>query len=283
MELTIKQACEQSANFMYLWADEQKFLQYIKKEYANNIRVKKANQRKLLLLSAEKYGNTYDEYTTKIRAAFIEQYGMTPADALVVLAQGGEVAGKNWEEGVYGIGALPTTFSGYEIDGQVVTVNAETGAIFLGADDITDPAKDVYSTSGKKTIVLQRFSKEVNGVVFMSQYYKLKKKYAPKSYSTKDGSFSAKNGAAITAADGASVWGNVLESIQVFLNWILSLFGANIPTKEQLTTENTLPNQKADGFAQEAGMTDAAGLLLILAAGGALVATGGLKKKKGNK
>ena len=283
MELTIQQACKQSANFMYLWADEKDFLQYIKKEYADNIRLKKAHQHKLLLLSAEKYGNTYDEYTTKIRAAFIEQYGMTPAEALIVLAQGGEVAGKNWSESMYGVGALPTSFSGYEIDGQAVTVDATTGAIYLGATDITDTTKVVYSTSGKNTIVYQRFSKDMNGVVFKSQYHKVQKKYAPQSWSTDDGTFSAKDGTEIKAADGASVWGNVLESVQVFLDWILSLFGANIPAREQLTTKNTLPNQTADGFAQEAGMTDAAGLLLILAAGGALVATGGLKKKKGNK
>lgn len=277
MELTIEQAKKQSANFMYIWADEKKFLPYIKKEYATKIRTKKANQHKLLSLSAEKYGKTYEEYTTAIREAFIDTYGMTPAEALVTLAQGGQVAGKNWADGVYGIGALPTSFSGFEIDGKQVTVDATTGAIYLGTEDITDASKDVYSTSGKNTIVLQRFSKDIDGFVFMSQYYKLQKKYAPKSWSDDHGSYSAKNGQAITAADGASIWGTILESLPQVLDWIMSLFGLNVPKTQQITAENTLPNQTDDGFVQESGMLDASALLLILAAGGALVATGGLK------
>lgn len=285
MELTIEQAKKHPADFMYLWADEKRFLRYIKKEYASVIRVKKANQHKLLLLSAEKYGKTYEEYTTAIKEAFIETYDMKPAEALVILAQGGEVAGKNWAEGMFGIGALPTSFSNYEVNGQLVTVDATTGAIMLGAQDITDTTRDVYSTSGKKTIVYQRFSKDVNGVRFMSQYHKLQKTYAPQSWSDDNGAYSAKNGNAISASDGASIWGNVLESIQIFLNWILSLFGVSAPERETINTENTLPNQKADGFVQESGMVDATGLLLILAAGGALAATGGLNvgRKKGNK
>lgn len=288
MELTIQQAKEQSANFMYIWADEQKFLQYIDKKYASVIRVKKANQKKLLMLSAEKYlgsSDKVDQYYDEIRAAFIDQYGHTPAEALVILAQGGEIAGKNWSEGVYGIGALPTSFSDYEINGQKVTVDASTGAILLGSQDITDTSKDVYSTSGKKAIVYQRFSYEqAGGVRFMSQYHKLQKKYAPQSWSDDHGTYSAKNGSEVSASSGASIWGNILESLQIFVNWILSLFGISTPERETINTENTLPNQTADGFVQESGMLDAGGLLLVLAAGGALIATGGLKVgKKGKK
>lgn len=280
MELTIEQAKQHPADFMYIWADENNFLRYINKKYASIIRVKKANQRKLLLLSAEKYGTTLDAYTSAIREAFVETYGQTPASALVILAQGGEIAGKNWSEGVFGIGALPTSFSNYEINGQAVTVDATTGAIMLGAQDITDASKDVYTKSGKKTIVYQRFSKDMSGVRFMSQYSKTQKKYAPRTWSDDHGSYSARTGKTVSASDGASIWGNVLESLQVFVNWILSLFGVSVPERETLNTENTLPNQKEDGFVQESGLLDATGLLLILAAGGALVATGGLKVGK---
>ena len=285
MELTIQQAQEQSANFMYIWADEQKFLQHINKTYASVIRTKKANQKKLLLLSAEKYGKTYEEYTNAIREAFIETYDHTPAEALIILAQGGEIAGKNWAEGVYGIGVLPTSFSNYEINGQLVTVDATTGHIFAGAEDITDDTKTVYSTIGKNTVAYQYFSKDMNGVVFMSQYYKLQKKYAPQTWSDDHGIYSAKNGKAVSASDGASIWGNITESLQVFLNWLLSLFGISTPERETISAANTLPSQTADGFTQEAGIADAAGLLLILAAGGMFVAGGGLNlgKKKARK
>lgn len=283
MELTIQEAQKQSANFMYIWADEQKFLRYIKPEFASVIRTKKANQRKLLELSAQKYGKTFDDYTTAIREAFIETWKHTPAEALIILAQGGEIAGKNWSEGVYGIGALPTTYSVQSINDQQVTVDTTTGHIFLGSEDITDESRTVFSTVGKQAIAYQYFSREVAGMVFMSQYHKLQKKYAAQSWSDDHGTYSAKTGKPITGADSASIWGNILESVQVFVNWLLSLFGVSAPERETINAENTLPNQTADGFVQEAGMVDAAGLLLMLAAGGALVATGGLKIKKGNK
>lgn len=282
MELTLQQATQHPADFMYLWASEE-FLNAINKKYASVIRTKKANQRKLLELSAEKYGLPYATYTQAIRDAFVEAYDHTPTEALVILAQGGQIAGKDWSEGVYGIGALPTSFSNYEINGQKVTVDATTGAIMLGAQDITDTTKDVYTKYGKNTIVYQRFSKDMNGVRFMSQYHKLQKKYAPQTWSDDQGAYSAKNGKAVTAKDGADIWGSILESLQVVVNWILSLFGVSVPEREMLSTENTLPNQTADGFVQESGMLDAAGLMLILAAGGALVATGGLKVGKARK
>lgn len=106
MELTITQAQKNAANFMYIWADKKEFLQKIDKKYANIIEGKKLNQIKLLKLSAQKYGKSYEEYTDAIREAFIATYDVTPAEALVILAQGGSIAGKNWSEGVYGIGAL---------------------------------------------------------------------------------------------------------------------------------------------------------------------------------
>ena len=58
MELTITQAQKNAANFMYIWADEKNFLQKINRKYANIIRGKKANQIKLLKLSAQKYGKS---------------------------------------------------------------------------------------------------------------------------------------------------------------------------------------------------------------------------------
>lgn len=276
MELTIQQACQNPGNFMYIWADEKKFLQYIDKTHAAVIRSKKANQNKLLTLSAQKYNHTQKEYTDAIRAAFVEAYGMTPAEALVVLAQGGTVAGKNWNEGVYGIGALNVaTFTGH--DG--VSVRPEDGHILNNGVDVTDTTKTVYTTIKKQAVPYQLFA-TIGDITYMSQYNKTLKKYYAQSYSNANGQYSARTGNEINASDNADIWGAILSSFEKFLSWLISLFGGT--TTQTLSAANTLPNQTTDGFVQEAGMSDAVKIALALAVGGALL-TGGLKKQKNAK
>ncbi len=281
IELTIQEACKHSADFMYVWADEQKFLNFINPKYATVIRSKKANQNKLLTLSAQKYGKSLKDYTDAIRAQFIADYGMTPAEALVVLAQGGQVAGKYWEVGMFGVGALHTgTFAGVQVNGQSVTVNEKTGHIFAGAEDITDTSIIVYATIGKKTVAYQLFSKTVdNGKVFMSQYNKTLKKYYAQTWSDAEGAqYNARTGSQSSTSDSADIWGNILLSLETFVNWLISLFGGSTE-RETINAGNTLPNQKADGFVSQAGLGEMGGILLALAAGGALLA-GGVGKKK---
>ena len=275
MELTIQEASRQSANFMYIWADENKFLRYIPKKYASIIRTKKANQKKLLVLSAEKYGTTYEAYTTAIRSAFIEQWGHTPAEALVILAQGGQIAGKDWSEGVYGVGALYVdTFSGH----TGITVRPEDGHILNNGTDVTDTTKTVYTTIKKQAVPYQLFA-TVDNVTYMSQYNKLQKKYYAQSFSTADGQYSARTGDTINASDNADIWGAIVAAIDKFINWLISLFAGDT-SRDTLNATNTLPDQKADGFVQEAGFGEAGTILLVLAAGGALMASGAFGKKR---
>ena len=263
---------------MYIWADEQKFLRYIDKEHAAVIRSKKANQNKLIQLSAEKYGKTQKEYTDAIRAAFTEQWGCTPAEALVILAQGGQVAGKNWSEGVYGVGALHVaTFTGH----SEVSVRETDGHILNNGVDVTDTTKTVYTNIKKEAVPYQLFA-TVDDITYMSQYNKTLKKYYAQTYSNATGSYSARTGNEVNTSDSADIWGAIIMSFEKFLNWLITLF-AGTSTKTTLNTENTLPNQVTDGFVQEAGMGDAVKIALVLAAGGVLL-TGGLgkniKKKK---
>lgn len=296
VELTIKQAYEHPASFMYVWASDQ-FLNAINAKYASVIRMKRANQKKVLMLSAEKYLGDYtkvNQYYDAIAAAFKEAYDVTPSGALLILAQGGEVAGKNWSEGVYGVGALPTsTFSGITTgDGSTVSVDAATGHIFYGNKDITDESKTVYNNVKGKVIAYQLFGKDDFGYVYMSQYNKTRKKYYAQTWTDDNGTnHKATNGNIIGASDGASIWGNInldWDWIKNILNWLLSLFGITpipeVGETKTLSADNTLPNQKADGFVQESGMSEAGTILLALAAGGALLA-GGLKggKNKGVK
>lgn len=291
VELTIKQACEHPASFMYVYASDQ-FLNAIDAKYASVIRLKRANQKKVLMLSADKFLGDYtkvNQYYDAIATAFKEAYDVTPLEALIILAQGGEVAGKNWSEGVYGVGALPTsTFSGVTTgDGSTVSVDAATGHIFYGNKDITDESKTVYNNVKGKVIAYQLFGKDDFGYVYMSQYNKTRKKYYAQTWTDDNGSnHKANNGNIIGASDGASIWGNInldWDWIKNILNWLLSIFGITpipeVGETKTLSADNTLPNQQADGFVQEAGMGEAGMILLALAAGGALLA-GGIKGTK---
>lgn len=287
LELSLEQACAHAADFMYLWADEQKFLRYIKPQYANVIRIKQANQHKLLLRSIERNGGTYEEWTDKIREAFIEQWGMTPVTALVTLADGGQVAGKNWKEGVYGVGTLPTsTFKGVSVgtDGKgKVTVDTKTGHILRNGVDITDESRTVVDTIKNKTIPYILFATDDLGVTYQSKYNKTLKKYYADCYQLDGVTYNAYTGKQQGASDSSDIWGAIMLNLEQFINWIISLFGGSSANKETISAANTLPNQKADGFVSEAGLGDTGLILLAAAAGGWLIFGSKGKKQKGVK
>ena len=281
-ELTIQEACTAPASFMYIFASDE-FLSYIEPKYARIIKGKRGNQVKILMLSADKYLGSSDKWTQygeAIRSAFIETYGMQPLEALSILAQGGSVAGKNWKEGVYGIGVTANIDFGVSVNGQSVFCNATDGHIYVGSTDITDESKTVYKTVSGQTIAYQLFSKETDGKTFMTQYSKTRKKYDAQSYSTADGAFSARTGSALTGSDSADIWGTILMYLEKFVNWLISLFVKESDQKQQITAENTLPSQAGDGFVQTAGMSTAAKVALALAAGGALLYGSTAKGKK---
>lgn len=300
IELTLEQARSQSANFMYVFASD-KFLSLIPQKHAAVIRNKRANQKKLLMLSADEYLGSmdrYSEYVQAVRTGFEETYGMSPAQALEKLALGQEVAGKNWDEGVYGIGELyPTVFKAITIGDQVVSVDKETGHIFVGSEDITDTTKTVYGVVKKQAKALQLFShpQTAEGYIFMSQYNKTGKRYVAKSYAGSDGIVkNGRTGNDVSASESATVWGNIQLGTGEFLSWVkelLSIIGIKLPNlditggndPEQINATNTLPNQKADGFVTEAGIGEAGAILLALAGGGLLLASAKKKKSKNNK
>lgn len=271
-KLTIEQARENSANFMYIFASEA-FLNAIPRSSAKIIRLKQVNQNKLILLSAEAYGGTREEYVQAISDGFVDTYGCTPYEALITLAQGGQVAGKNWSEGVYGIGSLSNKFVGSN-----VTVDPKTGA--MSNNGVAMKTTDIITDEVKgKTINYQLFAKdEETGKVYMSQYNKTLKKYYAQTYTTSEGKKYSAYGTAISNADSGTVWESIFMSLQTFLDWLISLFSGEGTNKEQLSADNTLPNQKTDGFVYQSGFGEAGTILLLLAGGGALIASGALKK-----
>ena len=293
-ELTLQQARENSSSFLYIFASDQ-YLKYIPAKYATIIKGKRANQRKLLTLSAQAYinkdavygGSEYKQYVNAVSEGFEATYGMTPAEALVKLALGETVAGKNWEQGVYGVGALyPATFYGTNI-----SVNPDNGHIIKDGTDYTDESKTVYDNFGKKigTIPSQLFA-TIGETTYMSQYYKIGKKYYAKAYSTASGSFSAKNGSKIEKIDAGSVFENIQLGSWDFLDFLKSLFSFfgisfNNDDKEQINETNTLPNQQTDGYVQDSPQPLESSAILAAVAAGALIIgklmpnRGGKKKK----
>ena len=135
---------------MYIWASKS-FLNAIDAKHATIIRGKQLNQRKLIQLSAKHYGTKEADYLEAIRKAFIDAYGMNPAKALEQLALGKTVAGKNWKEGVYGIGSLSSKFYGTDI-----TVNPTNGYMMRNGSYL--PVYDtIYSEVKGRSIAYQLF------------------------------------------------------------------------------------------------------------------------------
>lgn len=274
--ISIEQAKCTSANFMYVWADEIKFISKLDKRTAVIIRQKKANQNKIITLSAKEYGLTVQEYYNAIRQAFIDSYGCTPVDALMTLAAGGSVAGKNWADGVYGVGALKnSTFT----QNKSITIDPATGEIKKNGITVSQLSSAVYGKKGGKTVVTGYSYTDENGNTYTSQLHKASGVYYAGQYSTNSGVLQNSNGMNITAADASSIWESIASGLETFVNWLISLFTKN--DKELLTAGNTIP-QQTDGFVTE---TAGGGWLLAVAAAGILV-SGGLKigkKSKKNK
>lgn len=277
-ELTIEQARANAADFMYIFATKQ-FLDAIPTEYANIIRTKAANENYLLRLSAEKYGSTYEAYKEAVRQGFVETYDVnSPIEGLIILAQGGNLAGRNWSEGVYGVG----TVSVVRKFKSGVTVDKTTGAMSENGA-VLPTTNTVYADVKGKTVAYQIFAQASDGYTYMSQYSKLDGTYYAKAYTDAEGKKHDAYGTTIGGADAGTVWQSIIQSFEQFVEWLLSLFGVN--PDNMLNKENTLPDQKTDGFVykdSQAGLSEASAILLLLAAGGTLLAggIGGRKKAK---
>ena len=281
IELTIDQAKKHPFNFVYIWASDE-YLSRINPKYAAVIRTKRANQNKLIYLSAEKFNTTEKAYTDAIRSQFIKDFGITPAEALVQLAQGKTVAGKNYAEGIYGVGSLSSSFKNTN-----VTVDKQTGYIEVNGKMVNDTDQIYNTQKGSETGLYQHvYLDKTTGMTYVSQYNKITKKWYAQSYSDSDGVMYKPNGNEMKNIDASTVWETTELSFDFFqkiINWILSLFGVNSGSdKETLNSENTLPNQQKDGYTYTTGFGEAGMIALALVAGGAILMAPGKKigKKK---
>lgn len=278
-EVPLEQAKLHPACFMYVWATND-FLNALGDVNSREIiRTKGWNQLWLMDLSAKKEGITLEAYKQAVYDAFVEIYGITPFKGLIKLASGETFAGKNWSEGVYGVGSLLTTFA----DNKGVTVTKD-GQFKKAGKIIADGIEDEIGTVKGKTMVYKRYYTDPDSKTVYAMRYHGGRYYAD-SYSLQSGEMFSPAGIHIGGADGSTVWGNVIMNvINAVLNWFLGLLGVNTePESEQLTDTNTLPKQIDDGFAGVEPMISGSTALMLLAGGGMLLASGAFRGKKGKK
>lgn len=228
-------------DFIYLWASDGFIAQLGSK--ARIIKEKKYNQYQTLwkiMVDNVKSNNSADlqdayiDWTNQIADAIKNTYGMTPAVILQKLAMGEDVLGKNWKQGVYGIGEVQSTFS----QNSSVTVDGATGQIMVNGV-AADGQVPIYGANGVVT-GYSYYDKTANAQ-FQSGV-NANGQYGAACYSNESGVQSA-TGGTFDQSTG-SFWSNAanyIPLIQRVIEWLVSLFGAG--ERVVLTRQNTVPEQ----------------------------------------
>ena len=260
------------ANFLYIFAGDS-FIAKLGRTASYVISRKKANQKKLLNTAAVDAGTTYNAAMNKIAESFKELYGMTPANALITLANGGEVAGKNWKAGVYGIGK--------EVSVNFTAPGANS-AVTIG--DNGQFYQRSYDGSGSRTLTTEIVSygkdgnpncvkyTDASGNVYTANYNKRSGWSASNFSNASTGQTYTADGAATNASNMASIWESLALNLSKLIEWLISLFNSTNNTElKAITAANTQPTQ-GDGWVYESGVSPA---VLIAVGLGTLVAAGG--------
>lgn len=238
---TLESILQCPIDFIYLWASDGFIAQLGSK--AKIIKQKKYNQYQTLwktmventkASSQAEYMEVYNDWLAKISTAINNTYGMTPAVILQKLAMGEDVLGKNWKQGVYGIGEVQSTFS----QNNAVTVEGSTGKIMVNGV-AADGQVPIYGENGVVT-GYSYYDKTANAQ-FQSGV-NANGQYGAACYSNESGVQSA-NGGAFDQSTG-SFWSNAanyIPLIQRVIEWLVSLFGAG--DRVVLTRQNTVPEQ----------------------------------------
>lgn len=228
-------------DYLYLWASDE-FISKLGSK-ARIIKQKKYNQYQSLWktvvmnnesASADELQELYQQWTSEIASAIKDTYGYTPGEILVRLAMGQEVAGKNFKNGVYGVGNTPTTSF---VQNSSVKVNPLTGVVMQNGLPMQNQTA-VYGHDGS----VIGYSTQVGGEQYQS--YFVGGQYNALSFSNSDGVQYA-NGGAFNASN-ASFWqnaNNYMPIINSVLSWLTSIVNSFFPNRTVLTPENTVPVQ----------------------------------------
>lgn len=228
-------------DYLYLWASDE-FISKLGSK-ARIIKQKKYNQYQALWktvvmnnesASADELQELYQQWTSEIASAIKDTYGYTPGEILVRLAMGQEVVGKNFKNGVYGVGNTPTTSF---VQNSSVQVNPLTGVVMQNGLPMQNQTA-VYGNDGS----VIGYSTQVGGEQYQS--YFVGGQYNALSFSNSDGVQYA-NGGAFNASN-ASFWqnaNNYMPIINSVLSWLTSIVNSFFLNRTVLTSENTVPVQ----------------------------------------
>lgn len=249
------------ANYLYMFASES-FIKSLDSRSATIIAAKAFNQKKVIINEVTNDG--YEAARAELRQAIIDTYGMTPAKCLTELAAGHTVAGKNWNEGVYGVSGANklNTFS----QDSSVTVDPNTGAISKAGTVVSSESTALIGTNKKHNNVIGYTYTDESGTCYTSQYNKLTGKYYCGTRTDKDGVITKADGSKASNADMNSIWTSIISGLTDFLLSILDKLKIG-PNETVLTDQNTLPSQK-DGFVT----SDNSDITPYLVLGGAVAA-----------
>lgn len=240
-ELTLDDALKSPTSFLYIFATDN-FLAQLDSKTAKIIRSKRTNQKQLLVSIVT--SNGYNDAVNKLSAAMKSAFGYTPAAILIKLAEGETIAGKDWKNGVYGIGALREGFAGSN-----VTVDKATGKIMQNGTVVSGQTA-IYGGSGKKTYTT--YTADIDGTTYTSTYKD--GSYYAGTYTTAEGKTFNSSGSETGLAGFANLWSSVssfLPYISTIISFVTSLFpnlfGSSTTGRTYITAANTCPSQ-SDGF-----------------------------------
>lgn len=249
-------------DFLYIWASDGFIAQLGSK--AKIIKQKKYNQYQTLwktmvenVKADDQAGlqEAYDSWVEKIGQAIYDTYGYTPVQILERLALGEEVLGKNWKQGIYGIGDVRSTFS----QNSAVTVDSATGKILVGGVE----AQGQVPVLGGGVVTGYSYYNRTENRQYQSGVNS-SGQYGAVCYSSPDGVFSA-DGSNFDPSKG-SFWqnaNNYMPMVNKIIEWIMSIVGSFTGNRVVLTQDNTVPAQ-TEWVEEESngGMLVAGGLAL---------------------
>lgn len=233
-------------DFLYLWATDSFISQLGSK--GNVIKKKRYYQYQTLwkvMAENSSFSSTaegqkiYNQWLDELGKATEDIYGITPVEILQQLALGKTVAGKNFEQGVYGIGASENKASGTFAITDDVLVNPQTGRISKKNGKDLKKQTPIYAEDGSIT----GYSVVKGGIQYQSVW-------TPNGYVAYTYSDSEK----VMNADGteaspskSSFWqneNNYKPIIDKIIAWVDSIINMFVSNRTVLTTENTVPAQK---------------------------------------
>lgn len=255
-------------DFLYLWAGDD-FIANLGSR-ARIIKEKKYNQYQTLWktmvenvgsASAEKYQETYTQWTKEIAEAIKSVYGLTPAQILHKLAMGEMVVGKDWNSGVYGDEKTQITFD----QKPSITVDPNSGKILSSGSELPNQTA-IYGQDGS----VVGYSVLVGNEQFQSNLSNMGV-FGAYTYSNGDGTIQSATGSNFSASKG-SFWqnaNNYMPIVEQVLGWLTSLVSSFTGDRTVLTPQNTVPTQRewvqdeSDNSLLIAGGLAAAGLVLV--------------------